>query len=269
MTEIMSETNVVDRQTDRHLIPIGTEELQELANTLNEKMLNRQGGQNQRLAIMLGMLTRDKDHPVQVNIPSRDRSQYSMKKYEFLLESPFSVSNKCCGVMKKAPAHAYFRETGRVPITAQMASESRLRTQKWIQNGYNAFDLKIPISNPMSFWTEQDVLLYIHMNKLPIASVYGEIVKDTEVAEQLDLADMGLFDQYIPVLKTTGCSRTGCVFCGFGCHLEPEGEGRFERLKITHPKIYDYIMRPWEDGGLNYKEVIDWMNENGNLHIRY
>ena len=59
------------------------------------------------------------------------------------------------------------------------------------------------------------------------------------------------------------------MFCGYGCHLEPEGEGRFERLKITHPKIYDYIMRPWEEGGLNYKEVIDWINEHGNLHIKY
>ena len=59
------------------------------------------------------------------------------------------------------------------------------------------------------------------------------------------------------------------MFCGFGCHLEPPGEGRFERLKVTHPKVYDYIMRPWEEGGLNYKEVIDWLNEHGNLNIRY
>lgn len=60
-------------------------------------------------------------------------------------------------------------------------------------------------------------------------------------------------------------------------------------MKETHPELYDYIMRPWEseetlitpkeDGGLeevtvkkkglNYKEVIDWMNEHGNLHIGY
>lgn len=40
-------------------------------------------------------------------------------------------------------------------------------------------------------------------------------------------------------------------------------------MKKTHPKIYDYVMRPWEEGGLNYKNVIDWINENGHLHIGY
>lgn len=52
------------------------------------------------------------------------------------------------------------------------------------------------------------------------------------------------------------------MFCGFGCHREKVGEGRFEHLKTTHPKIYDYIMRPWNEGGLDYKNVIDWINEN-------
>ena len=154
-------------------------------------------------------------------------------------------------------------------MTAQMASESKLRTQKWLQNGCNGFNLKQPISNPMSFWTEQDVLLYIYQNHLPIASFYGDVVKETEVDGQLDFEDLGIFDLGRPTLKTTGCKRTGCMFCGFGCHLEPKGEGRFERLRVMHPKVYDYIMRPLEDGGLNYKEVIDWLNEHGNLDIRY
>jgi 3'-phosphoadenosine 5'-phosphosulfate sulfotransferase (PAPS reductase)/FAD synthetase len=176
--------------------------------------------------------------------------------------------------MKKSPAHEYHRVTGRNPITAQMASESRLRTQKWIQNGCNGFDLKSPISNPMAFWTEQDVLLYIYQTKLPICSVYGEIVKENGIDGQMDLEDYfgkEIFDIERPLLKTTGCSRTGCMFCGFGCHLEKPGEGRFERLKVTHPKQYDYIMRPTEQGGLNYKAVIDWINENNGkgVIIRY
>lgn len=40
-------------------------------------------------------------------------------------------------------------------------------------------------------------------------------------------------------------------------------------MKETHPKQYDYIMRPTEQGGLNYKEIIDWINENGNMNIKY
>lgn len=185
---------------------------------------------------------------------------------------PAMISNKCCNVMKKAPAHKYYRETGRRPMTGQMATESKLRTLHWLKNGCNGFNLKIPTSNPISFWTEQDALLYIYTNKIPICSVYGNVVKDTEVEGQLDLEDIygkELFDLGRPLLKTTGCDRTGCMFCGFGCHLEKPGEGRFERMKHTHPKQYDYIMRPWEQGGLNYKRVIDWINEHGGLNIRY
>lgn len=219
---------------------------------------------------MLGMLTKDKENPIQANPVEKDRSQFSQKKYQFLLEAPFEVSSKCCNVMKKSPAHSYARKTGRKCITAQMASESRLRTQQWLKNGCNGFDMKSPISNPMSFWTEQDVLLYIKTNNLPICSVYGEIVVEEgqpSLAEDVDAKE--LFDLDRPLLKLTGYKRTGCMFCGYGCHLEKKGEGRFALMKETHPKQYDYIMRPKEKGGLNYKEIIDWINEHGNFHIEY
>lgn len=42
-------------------------------------------------------------------------------------------------------------------------------------------------------------------------------------------------------LYTTGCDRTGCMFCMFGVHLEKE-PNRFQRMKITHPKQYDYCI---------------------------
>ena len=199
------------------------------------------------------------------------KGRYDFSQWKFLAMCPAMISSKCCDVMKKGPAHKYQKETGCNPMTAQMASESRLRTQKWIQNGCNGFNMKTPISNPMAFWTEQDVLLYIYKTKIPICSVYGEVIKDGGIDGQMDLEDVfgkELFDLDRPTLKTTGCDRTGCMFCGYGCHLE-KGESRFQRMKRTHPKQYDYIMRPWEQGGLNYKEVIDWINEHGNLHIRY
>lgn len=78
--------------------------------------------------------------------------------------------------------------------------------------------------------------------------------------------------------QTTGCDRTGCMFCLFGAHLE-KGEGRLERMKRTHPKRYEYVLGGGEfnsDGmwipngkGLGFKFVVDWLNENGNLHIKY
>lgn len=199
-----------------------------------------------------------------------NKNKYNQKKWEFLLNAPFNISATCCDVMKKRPAHEYEKKTGRHPITAQMASESRLRYSNYLRKGCNAFDAKRPISNPMAFWTDQDVLLYIKLNNLPIASVYGEVVVDYDALNQLpgqiSLNDLmnepGAADE--PILRTIGCSRTGCMFCGFGCHLEKET--RFVRLKETHPKQYDFIMRP---SGLNYKEVIDWLNGNGNLNIKY
>lgn len=89
-------------------------------------------------------------------------SQYNIPQWKFILHAPFSISNKCCDVMKKKPAKQYENETKTNAIIATMANESRLRKEKWLKNGCNAFELKRPQSNPMSFWTENDVLTYIH-----------------------------------------------------------------------------------------------------------
>lgn len=147
-----------------------------------------------------------------------------------------------------------------------MASESSLRASQWLKNGCNGFDMKSPISNPMSFWTDQDVLYYIKENNLPICSVYGDIVEEDRNANKYY---KNKIERDKPFLKTTECNRTGCMFCGFGCHLEKQSEGRFLLMKKTHPKQYDYIMRPTSEGGLNYKEIIDWINEHGNFNIEY
>lgn len=201
---------------------------------------------------------------------TRTSSIYDATRWRFMLDAPFRCENVCCTIMKKQPVKKYAKETGRVRITGQMADEGRMRLASWLKYGCNGFELKDPASNPLSFWTEQDVLRYIKENNLPIASVYGDIVTDygDELEGQMDISELGLAADNRP-LRTTGCKRTGCMFCGYGCHLEKEGEGRFEMMKKTHPKQYDYIMRPKDQGGLNYKEVIDWINEHGNLHIRY
>ena len=228
---------------------------------------------NARLKMMMGV------YPSRSGGENREgRSAYSQEKYKFFLDAPFEISNRCCNEMKKNPAHRYHKETGRNPIIATMASESRLRTQKWLENGCNGFNLTIPTSNPMSFWTEQDVLLYIKLNNIPICSVYGDIVYDYEsvdmVQGQMTISDIkgfedcDLFDAQRPPLKTTGCDRTGCVLCGFGCHLEKDGEGRFELLKETHEGLYN-LLDVCENNGITYRQAIDWVNEHGNLNIRY
>lgn len=207
-------------------------------------------------------------------------SRYNVKKYLPLLEVDFNISHMCCDVMKKNPAKNFKKVSDKVPITAQMACESVLRYSIWLKNGCNMFDSKSPVSNPMSFWTEQDVLEYIRRNDIEIASVYGEIYRD--IPEQIPgQSTFEWVEECISGCKlcTTGCDRTGCIFCGFGAHLE-KGEGRFERLKRTHPKQYDFCMNGgsydsdgiWkpDKNGLGMKHVIDTLNSlYGEDFIKY
>lgn len=197
-------------------------------------------------------------------------SKFTKRKWRFLLDADFETSDKCCDVMKKAPAKQYGKETGRKPIIATMASESKLREAKWMKYGCNAFEKGNPTSQPMSFWTEQDVLHYLKKNNVPYCSVYGDIqVKPPKNAEegQINLIDyLGCYEQE-DILETTGCNRTGCIFCGFGCHLEKE-PNRFQVLKETHPRQYEYCINGGEmvDGnwqpskeGLGLGKVLDYI----------
>lgn len=198
------------------------------------------------------------------------QSRFTFFRYRPLLDVDFDISNKCCNVMKKASIKRYVKD--RCGITAQMADESRLRTQKWLQNGCNGFEMKHPLSNPMSFWTEQDVLTYIHTYNIPICSVYGSIVETQgKMSDQLTFEGHGK-------LKCTGCQRTGCIFCGFGAHCKDDR--RFIMLKQTHPKQYEYCMGggaydtdgKWKPNkqGLGMAHVFDVCNSiYGKDFIRY
>lgn len=231
------------------------------------------------------------------------KSKFRKTKYRFLLDAPFESSEQCCDVMKKKPASEYEKATGRKPIVGTLASESMLRENNWLRHGCNAFGKKKPSSQPLSFWTEQDILHYIKAHMQPsldavwqealnargfrrrrakkllksigymksiICSVYGEIVVDDKAAEiegQINLIDYLGCHEESDILKTTGCDRTGCIFCMFGCHLEKE-PNRFQRLKETHPRQYEYCIGGGEmvDGkwqpskeGLGLGKVLDYI----------
>lgn len=96
------------------------------------------------------------------------------------MDAPFPVSERCCDIMKKRPMKKYQKETAAYPIIGTMACESRNRKLSWIQNGCNAFDAKEPKSQPMSFWTEQDVLEYLYQYQISYCPVYGDIEFDSE-----------------------------------------------------------------------------------------
>lgn len=175
------------------------------------------------------------------------------RKWRYLQNAPFKISEQCCEVMKKRPFKKYSMETGRKAFTGQMAAESELRERWYLENGCNAFDAKTPVSNPLAVWTEQDILRYIKRNGLEIASVYGDIVESGQIPGQ-----MSLFEDDHGTLATTGESRTGCMFCMFGAQCE-KGANRFKRMKDTHPRQYAYCMKPVEAGGLGLREVLEYI----------
>lgn len=133
-------------------------------------------------------------------------------KWQYLIDAPFLISDKCCKVMKKNPARKYVKETGRYPYIGNMASDSQQREKTYLRFGCNMFDVKDPKSTPLAWWYERDVWDYIRMFNIPYSKIY----------------DMGY-------------ERTGCVFCMFGAHLE-KTPNRFQRLKRTHPKLWTYCM---------------------------
>jgi 3'-phosphoadenosine 5'-phosphosulfate sulfotransferase (PAPS reductase)/FAD synthetase len=143
------------------------------------------------------------------------------KRWAFLLDSPYKISDKCCAIIKEKPLDKWYKETGNLPIIGTLASESIRRRNAWYATGCNGFDAQKKTSKPLSFWTHNDILRYLRDYKIPYAKIYGDIVEDTKGR-----------------LKTTGEQRTGCSLCVVGCHLDKTN--KYQRLKQTHPDIWEY-----------------------------
>ena len=95
-------------------------------------------------------------------MPSGEKSFHNKECYKFLLKAPFLISHQCCIQTKEKPCIEYEEQHGVKPILGTMAEESMARQSSWLTSGCNAFNSYRPTSQPMSFWTEQDVLTYIH-----------------------------------------------------------------------------------------------------------
>lgn len=148
------------------------------------------------------------------------------EKWKFLISEPFMVSEKCCDILKKRPFRAYEKQTGELPILGVMAGESRLRQQSYIaRGGCNSFKKNFEACYPLSIWTENDIWDYIHRFNV----------------------------SYCPIYDFRGCNRTGCMFCGFGAHLEKES--RFDLIYRLHPQIYRAVMN-YSNSGVSYKDAL-------------
>lgn len=150
------------------------------------------------------------------------------------VDSPFKISEECCGILKKEPNQRYVKKTNRLPYLGMMNADGGHRDKI---TSCNMYDAKEPKSYPLKNWTKQDVLCFIKTNNIPYCSVYGEIIKVK-----------GLY-------YTTKEERTGCMFCMFGITMEKGEFNRFQRMQITHPKQYKYCMEK-----LGIKEVLKFGN---------
>lgn len=137
----------------------------------------------------------------------------NFKKYEKYKELP--ISDKCCDKLKKEPLRRKAKQLGlQCTILGILASESYQREKDWLEYGCNVFhERKDNQSRPLSFWNDEDILEYIKRYNIKLPKLY----------------DMGY-------------SRNGCMYCGFGVQLEPEGQNRYQRLKETHPVQYQYFI---------------------------
>ena len=135
-------------------------------------------------------------------------------KWRYLTTASYATSEECCDILKKRPFAKYNRLTRSLAMVGTLTGESKLREQRYIlRGGCNAFDddPKKVHSAPLSIWTGANCWEYIRRFDVPYCEIY-----DVE-----------------------GIERTGCVFCGFGAHLNGS---RFRVLYERYPKLYCMAM---------------------------
>ena len=172
----------------------------------------------------------DLQNPTKNNIKTRELREGKhdgkvgilSKKWKYLVNAPFKCSERCCDVMKKLPFKRYETKSKKHPIVGTMVCESRTRKLNYLKTG--CINHTKNMVTPLSFWKEKDIWDYIKKHNLKYSKIY----------------DMGE-------------KRTGCIFCMFGVHLEKE-PNRFQRMSITHPKLYDYCMDQ-----LNLKDILSYL----------
>lgn len=149
-------------------------------------------------------------------------------------------SEKCCTILKKEPMS---RLNYPNVMLGEQAVESRNREYAWFKTGCN---YKLPDnsikSKPLGAVSLDAVLYSLNYRQTPLSPDYGEV-------------------QYCSKENCYKCSkaqRTGCTLCGFGIKYDPM---RFVRLQETEPAKVAFAFKPFNQGGLGYKETCEYLNE--------
>lgn len=145
---------------------------------------------------------------------------YLHEPFRKLRDAGIMLTDKCCDELKKKPMRKVHKLHGfKGSFTGVRAAESRARKLAYLQRGalYNSARNRQWICNPIIHWSHDDV-----QNLL---SLYG-----------VKLEQPG-----------SGTGRSGCVNCGFGCHIA-QREGNRNSLQILHDtnlQMWNRTMKDW------------------------
>jgi 3'-phosphoadenosine 5'-phosphosulfate sulfotransferase (PAPS reductase)/FAD synthetase len=153
-----------------------------------------------------------------------------------------SLSEKCCEILKKEPiARLNYPNI----MTGEQAVESKNREHAWLKKGCNYVlpDGSVK-SKPLGAVSLDAVLYAIKTREVPICADYGEIETYCKKGKEC--------------YRCTKAQRTGCALCGFGIKKDPD---RFVRLQETEPAKIKVAFKPFNEGGLGFKEMCEYLNE--------
>ena len=165
---------------------------------------------------------------------------------EELTGCDIKFSEKCCNVLKKEPmARLNYPNM----MVGEQAVESKNRESTWLKKGCN---YKLPDgaikSKPLGAVSLDAILYAISKREIPLSADYGQVMYDTENK----------------CYKCTNAQRTGCALCGFGIKYD---SNRFIRLQETEPAKVAFAFKPFNEGGLGYREVCEVLNEHCKMNI--
>lgn len=146
--------------------------------------------------------------------------EYLHEPFKKLRDASVMLTEKCCDELKKKPMRKAQRSIGADgSFTGVRAAESMSRRLGFIQRGalYNSSRNRQWICNPLVHWSEQDV--------------------------QRTLKRFGITLER----PGNGSGRSGCINCGFGCHIATQ-RGERNSLQLLHDTnvvMWNKTMTEW------------------------
>ncbi|HEY0068835.1 MAG TPA: phosphoadenosine phosphosulfate reductase family protein [Chloroflexia bacterium] len=133
-----------------------------------------------------------------------------------LVSYDVDVSTRCCNFLKERPTKELELSLGvDCKILGIMASESRRRALLWIDHTDYFYNKRYYTStqgiwkaSPISIWLESDIWAYHERYNIPHCEIYDK-----------------------------GHDRNGCWTCAMGVKF-----GQLERLRKSHPQLFDYLI---------------------------